>query len=200
MRYVVLDWVRFIENAGSFFGLMFVAFGAVFMLSGWRLARMAMVATYAFIGIAASIVFAPGFAGPTVSAIVGGGMLASLGYVMKQHAGPVLAGLIGALLVWTILGSSTVPEPTIYILLVIVFVVIMATALTNRVATSIYLTSFVGGMFIASGFISMILGSAAMAPHFRALTRYSVFYPMLIIVPTVCGVMLQLGDAKSRGK
>lgn len=199
MRFVVLDWIQFIERAGSLLGLVFIALGAVFMLSGWRLARIAMVATYMLIGISAGIVFAPDSIGRILTALVLAGVVGGIGYLLKDRAGPVLAGLLGSLTIWTILGSSTVPAPTIYIVLVMIFVAITATALSNRVATSVYLTSFVGGMFIASGLVSLIMASTAIAPHFRGMSKSAVFYPFLIIVPTVCGVMLQLGDAKSRG-
>ncbi len=200
MRIVIVDWIQFIERAGSLIGLLMVASGAVFMLSGWRLARMAMIAIYALIGIGAGVALAPESLGPTTTAIAAGTIVAGLGYSLKDYAAPVLAGIIGTLGIWAILGSSTIPAPTIFIVLFMVFVALTATALSNRIATAVYLTSFVGGTFIASGIVSMIMASQAMAPHFRSMTKFWVFYPFMLIVPTVCGILLQLGDAKARGK
>ena len=122
MRIVIVDWIQFIERAGSLIGLLMVASGAVFMLSGWRLARMAMIAIYALIGIGAGVALAPESLGPTTTAIAAGTIVAGLGYSLKDYAAPVLAGIIGTLGIWAILGSSTIPAPTIFIVLFMVFV------------------------------------------------------------------------------
>ena len=120
------------------------------------------------------------------------------GFVLRHLAAPVLSGFLGALTMWALLGPTTVPAPTVYIVLALAFAGALTAGLSNPRGCTMALTAFVGAILMLSGIIAMVASSYTLYPQFRTLTAHAIFYPFALLVPTVCGILLQAADARTK--
>ncbi len=188
---VLYAWQTYLQTAGAAFGMMLCLTGLSLMLVGWRFDRFALVGTCAILGfIAGPIVAAERFS-YILSAALGATAFAATAGVMHQYVGPVLAGFTGSVALWAFIGDTAMPSSTMYIILILAFVAIAAPAMSGIAMTTVIITSCIGSALFVSGLIAMVVQSNALAPHFNTMTTYGIFYPFLLLVPTVTGIFLQ---------
>jgi hypothetical protein len=198
MRGVALEWVNMMQASDSLTGMVLVCAGLGFLLAGWRFARIAILFSYGFVGAAGGYFLGRYYLGPLPFAAGLALVSIGLGYFLKRYAAPTLAALLGSLTLWAILGPTTVPAPTIYIVLTLAFVAVFIFSISHVRETTVVMTSFIGAIFIVSGIVAMASSSSTFGPHYRSMSAYGLFYPFLLIVPTVSGILIQLGDARSQ--
>ena len=89
-----------------------------------------------------------------------------------------------------------VPAATMCIALVLAFGVFGAVGVVNDRIVSIVLTSVVGAILMVSGLSGVAHESRSLAIQLSTMASYKLFYPFLLTVATVSGVMLQMAAAK----
>lgn len=198
MHGLLNDWNHFLVSSGTTFGLMVVLTGISFLLIGWRIGRIAITIIYTMAGIALGVAWSGEMVSIYVGGALGGIICGGLSRIFHRYASPILAGVAGSITLWAILGDTTMPTPAVYIMLVLAFLGVGAPAMSNKKATTIVLTSFVGAALLASGVTALATASRSMAPQFRALAAYGVFYPSLLIIPAISGIFLQMSALQSK--
>jgi len=186
------QWTHYIEINGGATGLVLVAFGACFLGLGWRFERIALSAVYGLLGVVWGFYFGTGQ--PYVLVLVGGCATVGLvlGAILGRLSASVLSGLLGAVAAWTILDSYRIPATTFYVIVGLAFAAAMAVAVTRHREATIVGTSFVGAVLLVSGLIAMVSQSRTLLPHYRSLAEMGIFFPFVLAVATVSGVLLQL--------
>ncbi len=198
MHRLVLDWKYFIEANGAPFGVMLALGGLCMLWMGWRFERFAIVTIYMAAGVIARDALELDWLGAFVGGIVFAGVAGFAGTLLRKWAAPVLCGTMSALTAWAVTGDTTLPEPTVYIVLLLAFIVIAAISWADIQTATIVLTSFAGASLLASGIIAMVGTSQVFGPHLRSMSTYWIFYPFLLIAPTFMGIFLQLGAVKRK--
>lgn len=193
MRLLLSEWVQFLEGNEGVLGLILIICGLGFLLTGWRFARVSLVAIYGLVGMILGCSFGSYSAECLLFAVLCGCLLSILSVVLKNHAAPILAGILGSLTAWVVLGPSAVPPPTIYIVTGLTFVGVLAVSVVSRREAIIVLTSFVGALLVVSGLIAVVSESRSLALQYRSISGNGLFFPLALLVPTVSGILLQLG-------
>lgn len=202
MQYAAMEWVYYLEGAGGALGALLVGAGLSLILSGWRSARVSLVVVYTLTGVMVGGVIhessGPSSIGALAACLIGGVIGGAVGGLLKQYATMALAGILGTLTLWAVLAPSALPPVTIYILLALMFAAVVAGAHLYKRTTTIVLTSFAGSVLLVSGTVSLVGMSRDFLPHFREMATYDIFFPAMLLVPTVSGTLLQLGAAASK--
>ncbi len=198
MRNVVLQWLLLMQGMDNVLGLVLFLCGMGFLLTGWQFARVAILFTYAIMGASAGYFIGEYQGNPLMLSGIGLVSLFGLGYVLNRYASPILSGTLGSLTFWTMLGPTTVPAPTIYIVLGLAFLTVFIFSVSHVRETIIVITSFVGALFIVSGIVALASNSRTFGPHYQSLSSYGFFFPFLLLVPTISGILIQHGAARSQ--
>ncbi|MEE9296654.1 MAG: hypothetical protein V3W34_17050 [Phycisphaerae bacterium] len=195
MPEVLREWSQFLQSGGSLLGLMLAFVGVTFLMSGWRFGRTAIIITYALVGAVGGRMFAVEHLGALAAVASGAAVCVMLCVLLRRYSGPLLAGFLGSMSLWALLGSSTIPPPTVYIVLGLAFAVVGAFSFANIRSTTILLTSFTGAGLFTSGLVGMALDSSVLSPHFQSIASFSFFYPFLVIASMASGIFLQRAAA-----
>ncbi len=196
MRALAIEWIRFLEGHESLLGAILFVAGLCYLFVGWRFVQTSLISIYGLTGAALGSRIGEADLERTLYAVFCGAGLAALGWVLRQYAGPMLAAALAAATVAALMGPSSVPSPTYYIVLGVVFIAIVAVGMTSRRETTIILTSFVGAIVLVSGLVAMVAESRTLVAHYRGMSSNGFFFPFLLMVATTCGILLQLGAAK----
>ncbi len=198
MQVLLIDWKFLLETNGGVLGLALIVSGLALLLGGWRLERFTLFVIYAMAGAVGEQLFVGDVIDPVADIAIGGCVAVVVGIGLRKHAAPALAGALAALGVWEMLDGSFVPVSVIYIMQFLVFAAVAAPAASHLQGTTVVLSSFAGAALFASGLVAMVANSYVLAPHFRSMSSYGIFYPFLLLVPTVTGTFLQLSAAKRK--
>lgn len=198
MQDVIQSWLQFLKEGNGAFGGVILVIGVCYLLAGGRFGRAAYIITYALIGIAVGVCSGQSVGEDVIYAAVIGVVSVVICVASGKYAGALLAGGLGSVFAWWWLGSMQVPALTMYIALVLAFSAFGAAGATNDRGVSIAVTSLVGAILIVSGLIGLAHESRSMATQLRAMASIKIFYPLVLSIVTVCGIMLQMASAKSQ--
>jgi hypothetical protein len=109
-----------------------------------------------------------------------------------------LAGAVGGFAALLILEPTAMPAVTIYLLTAVAFAGAAAFCITFQRESVIVITALAGSTLMVSGLVAMVHESRWLGRQLEAMASTGILYPFLILVPTVSGVLLQLGAAKRR--
>lgn len=196
MQEGIQDWLQFLKEGNGAFGTVLLVLGACYLLAGWRFGRAAYVITYALVGIAVGVCAGQSVGADVAYAAVLGAVSVVTCVASGKHAGALLAGGLGSGLAWWWLGPMQVPAVTMGIALVLAFCAFGSAGATNDRGVSIVVTSLVGAILVVSGLIGVANESRAMATQLRAMASIKIFYPLVLTVVTVSGILLQMSAAK----
>ena len=196
MQDIIRSWTQFLAAGNGGFGAVLTVLGFCYVFAGWRFGRAAHVVNYAAVGIAAGIQIGQSGAEDFIYAGVMAAVLVAICIASGKYAGALFAGALGVVVAWWWLGPMDVPAVTMCIALALSFGAFGAVGATNDRIASIVVTSLVGAIFMVSGMIGMASESRAVANQLRSMASFSIFYPLLLTVVAVSGIMLQLAAAK----
>ena len=189
-------WLRYLESNQGTLGLILVAVGLSFLLTGWRFRRASMVVVFALVGAVVGCCL--GFNSMNMGwfALAGVGVATVVGLLAGRNGGPVLGSFLGGWAVWGVLESTRLPTPVTLIIVALAAIGVAGVTLTHKRETTIVLTSLAGAAILVSGVIALVGESHTLETHYRAMTSNVLFFPFAIIVPTVCGILLQMADVR----
>jgi hypothetical protein len=198
MQYYVLEWTRYMEGTGSMVGLVSAVAGMCFVLYGWRMYEVALLLVYGAVGAGVGASLAPQSVPVAVTATAGVLVFVGVGVALRKYAAPMLAGSVAALIAWYVLAPTSVPSPTTYIVMALACVAVMTVSMSNLRGCTIAVTAFIGAILVVSGLVALVADSRALFPHYRNMRAFGLFIPFLLLVPTVCGILLQMADAQGK--
>jgi len=196
MGSLVIQWLHYLEGHQGLLGLLLLVGGLCLLLSGWRFARFSLLAIFGLIGAILGLQLGKtAFESGVFAAFCGSG-LAVVSLLLRQLSGPVLAGAISAAALFGLLWRSPLPIPAACILLALIFIAVVALGVMSKRETTIVLTSFIGAAIFVSGLVAMVSESRGLAIHYRSMSGNVLFFPFLLLVPTVSGMLIQLAAAR----
>jgi hypothetical protein len=181
----ILD-LRYLESA------VFIAFGIIYLIYGWRVFRVLVTINFAGVGMYLGIYLGDKLGSSLWGGIVGAVMLGTICWPFMKYSVSILGGFAGAILggaIWRIIG---LPEPLIW-----------CGALTGLIAggllvfssykTSIMLfTSLQGSAFVVIGILALLSDYPNLGQHITdAIYAHLFLLPTLLIIPTVSGIFFQ---------
>jgi hypothetical protein len=196
---LLVEWKTFLETTSATLGVVLVLGGCSLISSGWRFEQFSRVFTFMVAGTILGRIVGDGSGSELIDALMGACVFGAVGFVLGRAATPLAMGVGAAMAAWVVIGGPSLPAPTIYILMALSGAAAAMAAVTNARGAIIILTSCVGASLFVSGVINVIAESRSLSPHFRTMSAYAVFYPVLLIVPTVSGIFMQLGAARRDG-
>ncbi len=199
MPYAIVEWIEYLGQAGGVLGFPLIVVGGCFLVGGWRFARAAAIGAYALTGLFGGLLIGRGADAELTYALVGALVGPAIGLVIYRYAAAALGGVFAAMGLWAVLGSSTLPNPLIYILLGVAFLSAMAGGVLSERSATVIITSLLGGVLLVSGALACAAQMPHVAPHIRGMantTRF--FYPFLLVVAIASGAMLQFSAIRRK--
>ena len=193
---VPMNWFwQQITSLSRLEALMFISFGSVCLLYGWRIFKILVVINFGLIGLVVGMTITKHISGinnQLAGGLVGMGILAVLSVPLMKWGVTVLGAIAGAFMAASIWYACNLPEQFIW-----------AGALTGLVAGGMIsfiifkvaimlFTSLWGSTLIISGSLALLYLYAETAPQVEKLVfEKNWFLPVVIIVPTLIGIILQ---------
>lgn len=175
--------------------LTFVSFGSVCLFYGWRVFKILVVINFGLIGLVIGMAITrqvSGFNNQLAGGLIGMGVLAVLAIPLMRWGVSILGALAGALIAASIWYACNLPEQYIW-----------AGALTGLVAggmisfiifklSVMLFTSLWGSILVTSGLMALLYLYERTALQVKNLVfDKKWFLPVVVIVPTIIGVLLQ---------
>lgn len=174
-----------------------VSFGAVYMLYGWRIFKILVVICFALLGLFAGIKLGGQFLGSKIWGGVAGFLLfAAVSIPLMRWAVSALGAVAGGILTAGIWYAVELPEK--YILAGALIGLIaggMISFIVFKIAVMLF-TSFGGSVIIVTGMISLFYHydnheELAGIDIKNWLYQYHWLMPLLLVLPTVIGMLIQ---------
>lgn len=186
---------RYVSGLNYVEALTFISFGAVCLFYGWRVFKILVVICFGLLGLIIGMAVAGRLLGShnqLVGGLVGMGLLASLSVPLMRWAVSILGALAGAILAGGTWYAAGLNESYMW-----------AGSLTGLVAggmisfivfrVAIILFTSLGGSTLAMGGILAILNNYKQTsePIWNLASTYKWFLPVVLLVPTVIGIIAQ---------
>lgn len=198
MSTILHEWGSYLTDENGLLGALLVTGGATLLFAGWRIDRVALLVIFGLAGFAVGAGLSDGQGQPIWGGCVGAGAAAVVCAILRSYAPTLLAGVVGGFAALFLLEPTTMPPVTVYLLTAVAFAVGAAFCITFQRESVIVMTALAGSALMVSGLVAMVHESRWLGRQFEAMASTGILYPFLILVPTVSGVLLQLGAAKRR--
>jgi hypothetical protein len=196
----ITQWLAFLKSADTLAGIPLLVGGLVLMLFGWRLWRVCVVLSFGLLGAALGAKLAPFGDSPMLCALIGAALLGGLSYRPARYCVPALAGIIGAGLTAYLLSGTSLTGPPFWLVTGVVFVVVSALALINRLVVVICVTAFLGAVLLMSGLTVFAALSPSLYSYFKmAAAGSSIVLPFALLVPSVVSCCYQASETSRLG-
>ena len=160
--------------------------------------RICVALTLAAIGAGIAAHFTRGTGYSWIAGAAGAGLFGTGSLVFRQHSVAFLGGLIGATIFVQVFASMGLHGWPLLVATILVFGCIAAMCSSSEETVVILITSFEGAVLLLAGLVPIV---AAWPPLFRFLESTSrsstIFFPFLLLVPTMIGYFLQHADSRS---
>ncbi|MHC4068781.1 MAG: hypothetical protein ACYS18_09635 [Planctomycetota bacterium] len=182
-----LDWLQ---------AVIAVSFGVVYLMYGWRIFKLLVVICFALIGLFAGIKIGQQFDQQLWGGIIGLCVVAGISIPLMRWAVSILGAVAGGVLTGGIWYAFKLPEQYIWAGAVIGAVAGgMIAFITFKIAVMLF-TSLGGGTLITTGMLSLFYQYEQFqdppTENIReALYANNWFLPVLLIIPTFVGIILQ---------
>lgn len=195
------EYLQQLMNIGSLQAFALAACGVVYLVYGWKIFKLLVIANAATLGVLLGYrlgMMAQGQNTPIIAGIAGGLLLAALAWPLMKYAISLMGGLAGSFLgysVWhyvaNILNRPEINEHAWAGALIGLITLGLLAFVIFRIVVMIF-TSFQGSLMCVSGALALLLKSEQVSQDIRnALAKDSHLLPILIAVPAVIGLALQ---------
>ncbi len=169
-----------------------VAFGVIYLIYGWRVFRVLVVINFAILGV---------FAGRYMGALLGSGMwgailgcliLGTVAWPFMKYAVSVLGALAGAVIGLALCRSIGLPDQVLNFGVLIGVICGGFLAFSSFKMSIMLFTSLQGSGFLVIGVMALLNAYPSFGLHLTsAVMTYHFLLPMLVIIPTVVGIIMQ---------
>lgn len=183
---------QFVSKISWLEAVVFVAFGIIYLIYGWRVFKALVVINFAVLGMYSGIFLGAKLGSAIWGGIIGTAFLGASSLPFMKYSISVMGALAGTILCgafWRIIG---LPDALIW-----------CGALTGLIAGGLLVfssfkisimlfTSLQGSMFIVIGVLALLSGYPNLSEHLTyAIYSYVFFLPTLVVVPTISGMIFQ---------
>jgi len=191
---VDLIWKQ-IVSLGLIEAMAFLSFGSVCLLYGWRVFKILVVICFGLIGLVIGMTVTGqiiGLNNQLAGGLIGMGILAVLSVPLMKWAVSLLGALAGAIMAAAIWYACNLPEQFIWAGALTGFVAGgMISFIIFKVAIMLF-TSLGGSVLIAAGAMALLYLYSPTATQIEDLVfNKKWFLSVVIVVPTIIGVILQ---------
>lgn len=170
----------------------FIAFGIIYLIYGWRVFRALVTINFAGVGIYLGIFLGGKLGSALWGGILGAFLLGTVCWPFMKYSVSILGGFAGAILggaLWRIIG---LPEPLIWCG-ALAGLIAGGLLVFSSYKTSIMLfTSLQGSSFVVIGTLALLSDYPNLGQHITdAVYAHMFLLPTLLIVPTVGGIIFQ---------
>jgi hypothetical protein len=194
---IPLDQIWERMTAFSWFqAVLAISFGTVYMLYGWRIFKILVVICFGMVGMFAGIRMGQRFDSQIVGAIAGLVLLAAISIPMMRWAVSLLGAITGGILAAGLWYAFELPGQ--YILAGAAIGIVaggMISFIVFKIAVMLF-TSFGGGALIVTGLVALLnLYESTQEPPTERIRdlfmNQNWFLPVLLLAPTVIGIIVQ---------
>jgi len=173
-----------------------ISFGVVYLLYGWRIFKILVIICFAFLGLFAGIKVGSEFRQELWGGVIGLGLLAFVSVPLMRWAVSALGAVAGGVLTGGIWYAFELPEK--YILAGAIIGIVaggMISFIVFKIAVMLF-TSLGGTILIVTGLLSLCYHYERLqdppVENIKGLFyNHNWFVPVLLLVPTFIGVILQ---------
>ena len=173
-----------------------ISFGMVYLLYGWRIFKVLVVICFGLVGLFVGIKIGAQFDARILGGIVGLSILAGISVPLMRWAVSILGAIAGGVLAGGVWYAVGLPEQ--YILAGAIIGIVaggMISFIIFKIAVMLF-TSLGGGTLIVMGMLSLLHQyESVQEPPTESIKTvfysHQWFVPVLLLVPTFIGVMLQ---------
>jgi hypothetical protein len=182
----------FIVNVSWLQAVVYVAFGIIYLIYGWRVFKALVVINFSIMGLFLGMTLGNKLGSPLWGGIIGTASLGICTWPFMKYCVAVLGAIAGAVLGAAIWRTATLPDPLIW-----------CGALAGLIAGGfLAFSSFKNSIMLFSslqGSVFMVIGILALLndyPNFstdlsNAVNQHVFLLPSLLIVPTIAGFLFQ---------
>jgi len=184
---VTLSWLQ---------AVIAISFGAVYLLYGWRIFKALAVISFALLGLYGGMWVGGQFDRVLLGSVVGSALLAVLAVPLMRWAVSILGAVAGGILTAGVWYACGLPEQYIWAGgLVGIVAGGMISFIIFKIAVMLF-TSLGGGALIAAGALSLLhqyesIQEPPTANIQELFYTQSWFVPVLLLVPTAVGIIVQ---------
>ncbi|MCD6365248.1 MAG: hypothetical protein J7M14_05180 [Planctomycetes bacterium] len=210
------EFMQALTTLGTLQCVLLLAVGVVYMLYGWKAFKVLFVANAAVIGALAGLIVAGALDGQNtqlLGAIAGGLLLAALALPLMKHVVGLMGAIGGAFVgywLWGYIaamrgivatGGTPLQGQYAWAGAVIGMVAMGLLAFVIFRESIMFLTALQGSLFAISGMVALLLKSEVIKPKLMEHMVNNVhLLPVLILVPTVIGLVSQHSAATKKEK
>jgi len=186
------DIWRFIGSLSWLQAVVFVAFGVIYLVYGWRIYKALVVINLAGAGLAAGLYLGGRLGSGLWGGLIGALALGVSSWPLMRYAISVLGALAGALFGAAVWRVALLPEPLIWAGGLAGFIAGGLLAFSSARLSIMLFTCMQGSAFVAVGVLSLLHDYPQLTQQVTNAVYAHVFLlPILLVVPTLSGMYMQ---------
>lgn len=199
MESLISDWLVFLRDCETLVAIPLILCGLVLMMGGWRFRKPWSVVTSGLVGAVLGFALASSQSQRPFYALIGAVITAAASWPSPRYSVSVFGGLLGIGLVYALFGQSIFDKRLFWLVMGIGFFSFAGLAFINLRVTTVILTALQGAALVLSGLVILLTEAPGLFKVFANLSKQYVFFmPFLVLVPTMVGCFLQMGDARQK--
>ncbi len=195
----VREWAAYLQHSDALIGLPLGVAGVMLLFGGWRIWKGAVVLSFGLLGALVGIAIGGDRQQEMLYGAIGFLVAGGLSMPPVFYAVGVLGGIIGAGMVNYFAAQAGLVGAVLWIATAIGAITAGALSFINLRQVIIVITSFEGAVLVLSAIVALLSLERGLHGFFNQMAFESaIFIPFVMLVPTVCGVLLQSADAKQK--
>ena len=201
-RMPVDEFWQVVVKLGWLESIICIAFAAIYLIYGWRVFKVLVVLNCGLIGLFIGRELGTKLGSPLWGALMASTIVAVLSLPFIKYSVAVLGALAGAAMgaaIWRV--ATFLPEPLIWSGALAGLVAGGFLAFSSFKVSVMLFTSLQGAGFLALGGLALLNNYPGLSDHISNAVHNQIFLlPLLLIVPTISGVIFQQVLLKREGK
>jgi hypothetical protein len=191
-RMPVDEFWQAVVKLGWLESIICIAFAAIYLMYGWRVFKVLVVLNCGLIGLFVGRILGTKLGSPLWGALMGTTIISLLSLPFIKYSVAVLGALAGAVMGAAIWRVATLPEPLIWSGALAGLVAGGFLAFSSFKVSVMLFTSLQGSAFLAMGSLALLNDYPDFSvPVATAVYNRVFLLPLLLIVPTIIGVIFQ---------
>jgi hypothetical protein len=195
------DIWNFIVHTSWLQAVVFVAFGMIYLIYGWRIFKVLVIINFAMLGLFGGMHLGQKLGSPLWGGILGAIAMGVVSWPFMKYSVAVLGALAGAVVGGALWRTMTLPDPLIWCGALAGLVAGGFLAFSSFKVSIMLFTSLQGSMFVVIGMLALLAAYPEISAHISLAVYTNMFFlPLLLIVPTAAGIYFQQRLLKQEGE
>jgi hypothetical protein len=191
-RVPITDIWTFITNLHWVQAAVLIAFGAIYVVYGWRIFKALVVINFAALGLGAGLTLGDKLGSPLWGGLLGSVLLAVACWPFMKYSVAVLGALAGSLLGAALWRAIGLPDGLIWVGASFGLIAGGLLVFASYKVSILMFSSLQGSMLVMIGVLALLTEYPELGTRLTdAAYTHMAFLPLLILIPTGLGVLLQ---------